>query len=92
MIPRVGERVTVVEVTFWRSRPLRGIVDGLYEPDGGFYVDFRRTAIYSVYPDQKNLPPADFVFGLEPYGEGVGWCHGWEGEEVEAMMVARGLG
>lgn len=89
MIPRIGERVTVVETTFWRSRPLRGIVDGLGVELGSFYVDFRRT---SVYPDQENLPPSTFVWGLEPYGEGVGWCHGWEGEEVEAMMVARGLG
>ena len=103
MKPEIGERVTVVEVSYAGERLLRGVVDRLADHGPGFYVTFHHPAVDALYPAQEilsgakaslrrwKLPPKNLVFGLPPHSEGIGWCRGWEGENVEAMLVARGL-
>lgn len=95
MKPEIGERVTVVEVSYAGERLLRGVVDRLADHGPGFYVTFHHPAVDALYPAQEilsgakaslrrwKLPPKNLVF--------VGWCRGWEGENVQAMLVARGL-
>lgn len=92
-----GERVTVVRRN--PLRILRGRIDerGLVQiGDGTSGFTVKLEGFDGMFPYNTGDPRAAihniWSLDVERATEGLGWCRGWKGPEVEALKVANAIG